>query len=343
MKAPIIGPKSAEKNSKIITTIPVKGVSQGTRIGLFFCNLVLDGLESFLIKPFFFKSNKKFRLPNNDFGGFWSKTGQSLLQPNVHKDIKIYSLRYLEELFIFGKCSLEQLKVIQLQLISFLKQKSVSVKGLDKFLGKIFNCGTKFNFLGFKFLFPHFNKELINQGKYTRLRYSPVQVENNAISAYKRSGPIMLIQPCILKCFFNRVKNVLSPKNTSTSVASRIIKLNLIIQEFYNYFAISATCRAQLKRLGFMLFTQFKKFLIRKYRSANKIRTYVFKKHFDNELKTFYEDKTYLIKPQKIFLYMETPSMGFLKPLRKQEFKNDLVNVQKNGYFIDNRFFYFEE
>lgn len=318
VKTPIIGPKSPDKNSKIITTIPVTGVPHGSIIGPLLCNMVLDGMEKFLMEPFF-RFNKLYKLSKDDIRCIVRKTGSSPTKRVTNRYIKIYPVRFADDIFIFGKCSLEQLKVIQSRLNLFLSQIGLSFQDSGKFLGKTFNRGTQFDYLGFKFLYPQFSKKLIDQGKYSKLRYSPMQIGNQSISTYKRSGPFLLIKPHLLKRFFNKLKNELSPKYTSTSVASRIIKLNSIIRRFYNYFAITNTSRQQLKRVGYTLFTQFRKFLIRKYKSVRKTTTYIFKKHFSNELNTFYEDKNYLITPYKTFPYggvaihMLTPSMDYLK------------------------------
>jgi hypothetical protein len=106
------------------------------------------------------------------------------------------------------------------------------------FLGKSFQPGTNFSYLGFKFIFPNYKSILIDKGKFTKLRYTPITLRFTNLSKFNRSSIFILITSTCFKRLKNKLKLQLNRKNSILSVKKMIDKINLILWKNLIYFSI---------------------------------------------------------------------------------------------------------
>lgn len=166
MYAPIYGPKAVECTN-FVKIVQKKGVPQGSVISPLICNIVLDGLENYVLNSLsyqYFFNSEEIKSISNEFENV--KLQQvNCFQKYFKNKVKVY--RYVDVVLIIGKGSYEQFLGISKRLVVFLAERGLIIKLSEDFV-QIFCPGASFKYLGFQFQFANFNDSKINKGKYTR-------------------------------------------------------------------------------------------------------------------------------------------------------------------------------
>lgn len=264
LTAPIYGPSShGDKN--LVKWTPTKGVPQGSILGPVICNSVLSGLDQFLTSGI----KKKFT-PNPE-----------------RKDLRVLSnisvIRFIDDILILGKGSDEDFSVMHHRLCEFLKMRGLSIKNYDQSpLFESFKPGSSFEYLGFKFIYPNTKTNSFHSGKFTK--YNPnnfIGYLRNILSSKGRSGPYLLIRSKSFKKVKYQLKEATSSKFACLEVYQIIDKINSVWRGSLNYFAITLSCRVQLGVLNSYIVKRIMKLLFIKFRSAPKLKSFVFERYYN--------------------------------------------------------------
>lgn len=320
LTAPIIG--SLYLGGPCVTINPNIGLNQGPLFNYLLFNLVLDGMQDYLcfnskVKPF---SKKTIQIT--------SKKGKHQNLLNQMSQNFLSCVRYCGSVFIFGHCTWVTLKKIQTYLKTFLITRGFHLKIFERFFGSVFEPGSRFSYLGFKFIFPNSNSYNLNIGKYTKMRYTPRSLK--FISGLKsiRSLIFILITPKCFKQLNFLLKKQLSRRNSSLPVKMMIDSLNLILVKSLNYFLIATSIQLQVSYLNHLIYRFFFKYLIQKFKSVPKTFTYIRKSFI--KAGSFIEDnsillKTYQIKSLNLQLQKICPPNWILNS-----------NIYLNSFFLSN-------
>jgi len=129
LKAKIFGCKTEDSFSKDYFSLK-KGVPQGSIIGPFCCNVVLDGLEKHLNS--IFPKNTRFDSDPNTVKytlKIHNKTKISKLNDRTIKPcVKIETIRFADDILIIAKMDSKQIFKVILALKNFLGQRGLSLK-----------------------------------------------------------------------------------------------------------------------------------------------------------------------------------------------------------------------
>jgi hypothetical protein len=274
-KAPIIGPDTVKGNT--IAIYPTEGLPHGSIISPILCNIVLDGLQDFIqdqLPERYHRSEKEIR-------DLHSKISNSI-KIKTSGNLSLFCVRYVDDILILAKCSIEEAMKMQKLLVDFLSNIGLKIENSSEFQGKLFEPGNSFEYLGFKFIYPDLKKyKTFTRGKYTKFRITPITLARDVKSMYSNSGIFLLISKFSLQKFKDRLKKQLSKKHSYLEVVRMIDSLNIMIQVFLNYYNLTYTIYSQLLPINDLLYKSFYKYLLRKYSSVPKIYTYI-KKNFKN-------------------------------------------------------------
>lgn len=326
-KAPIVGPETVK--GKIIKIQPTEGVPQGSIIGQLLCNIVLDGLQDYIqnqLPERYNCSEREMRYLN------FKITGSSIIRSSTY--LSLFCVRYADDILILAKCSNEQIKKIQKLLVEFLSYIGLEIKNSSEFQGKLFEPGSSFEYLGFKFIYPDFRKKkTFDKGKYTKFKITPMNLAQNVKSRYLNNNIFLLVSKPSLQKFKDNLKKQLSKKHSYLSVDKMVDSLNTMMRVFLNYYNITSTVSAQLLPINDLLHKSFYKYLLRKYSSVPKIYTYI-KKNFKNGNRFSSGNKTLLrvndIKP------LESVALPFIAPSNEYLQANLYLDTYIVGKKINN-------
>lgn len=285
--APIIG--SLYFGGPCVTVNPSVGLNQGPLLNYLLFNLILDGIQDYLyfnslsIKNIYVISKKEKQQKK-----LFNQTSQKFLS----------CVRYCGSVFIFGQCTWDVFKKVQVHLKFFLITRGFYLKKFERFSGSIFQPGSQFSYLGFKFVFPNYKSHNLNIGKYTKMRYTPSSLKFSSLSKSTRSSIFILITPKCFKYIKYLLKKQLSRRNSSLPVKMMIALINLILGKSLNYFVIETSIQLQVSYLNHLIYRFFFKYLIQKFKSVPKTFTYIRKKFI--RAGSFTEDNFILLKTYQI-------------------------------------------
>lgn len=276
LTAPIYGTESHDKKiyKKII---PTEGVPQGSVLGPGICNNVLNGLE--------------YTLTHDLSQKYYTEKGKRINR-------KIKCIRFIDDILIIGKSENETFQIIHDKLIMFLKERGLNIKNDEqKFF--VFKPGTSFSFLGFVFTYPDINLKRFKNGKYTKFVSSDFFNKlKNLQSADKRRKLLITIRPKSINRLKLKLKLNTDRNKTYLSVKEIISNVNSVWLGSLNYFAITNSCRRQLKVLEAYLIKRIKKMLYWKYSSMPKLHSFVYNEYFKEN--TWCDGDTKLWKINKV-------------------------------------------
>lgn len=285
---------------------------QGSIIGPMICNIVLDGLQDFIQDnlPIRYKRSKE-ELEYIEY-----KLGEKPSSSNSYAYLKVFCVRYVDDMLILGKCLKLHIKKIQSLLIRFLSYRGLEIKNPLIFQGKRFKPGVSFDYLGFTFKYPNFNSVSFDKGKYTKLGFNPMRVVDKTLVRYSRSSPYLLVKNSFLKGLKNSLRTQLSKKNCYLSVKTMIDKVNATLKNFLNYCNLTATIKKQLLPINNLLHKWFYRYLLRKFSSVPKIYSFI-KTNFRDQNRFKDKNKVLLkvtdINPlESVALVFVAPSSEFL-------------------------------
>jgi len=270
----ITGP--SVENGKIVTEIPMKNVLQSSIIGSMFCNFVFDGLQDHMEQAV-------------------RKWVYRLTYKKINFPVKLFCLRYVDDIFIFGKFSWDQLKFLQSVLASFLTNRGLKIKNFINKIVMTFKPGISFKYLGFKFLFPYIKVSKLDRGKFTKQKFTHTTDSWKNMSRSNRSLPIIIIDPDRYARIKLILREQLSRKNTPLSIRTMIEKLNQILWGAMSYYLFTKTIRKQISPLNNFIHKKFYKYLLSKYSSKPKVYTYTKKNFIVKNNFTSSERKTLLV------------------------------------------------
>ena len=269
LRAPIYGPLTFGSN-KLIKILPKCGVPQGSVIGPTICNIVLDGLEQFLLQGTSYKHKR-----TQEEVQLIRKFSKVSTYDQEWCTTRLRVLRFADDILILGKASMEEFEGIRTKLNIFIKSRGLSLKKANSDI-EIFKPGSKFDYLGFRFIYTNIKHKALNKGKYTKFSwYSPFISLRGHVSAKSRSGLLMLMSPAVYKKIKNDIRMLLSPKICPSPVSFIIDKVNCLLQGVCKYYGVTRTIRSQLKVLDYYIYKRFKKILYRKFGSKPGVRSFV--------------------------------------------------------------------
>jgi retron-type reverse transcriptase len=283
----IIGPESS--GGKNIELKPTSGIPQGSIIGPPICNIVLDGLQDFIQENL---PTRYTRSPE-ELGYIKFKSLGKLSRSVSRAYIQLFCIRYADDILILAKCLKVHMKKIQELLVTFLNKISLSIKSPSIFQGRLFKPGSSFEYLGFKFIYPHLNKPNFDKGKFTKVKYTPMSVATGEATRYSRSGPYLLVQNRSFDNIKTKLKTQLNAINSYVPPDVMIDKLNSILRGALNYYNLTGTITKQLLPLNDLLHRFFYKYLLRRYSSKPKIYTFI-RKNFRKDKRFSAENKVLL-------------------------------------------------
>jgi hypothetical protein len=296
--APIFGLRD-KGSTKVTSYIPTSGVPEGSIIGSLICNIILDGLNDYLIETF----PKSFQISDQTKAFIEKKTGKPASKGVINQKTFLHVVRYADDIIIFAKCNLEHLKPIQKALVEFLKERGLSINEHYRFQGHNFNYGDKFNYLGFRFILPDSKSPKVDSGKYTKKKYTPLTTSYINLTRYTRSHLIVIIENRCMQTFKDKIKKQISAKFSTMSLKNLIDKVNSMLRGFLNYFnLLHLNVSEQLKQLDHLIHRLFYKLLLRKFSSMPKLHT-MLKKRFKKNGIFYSEEGNVLLQARKFKPY----------------------------------------
>lgn len=105
LTAPLIG--SFKKDGRIVKEISTKGVPQSSFIGPICCNFVFDGLQNNMEQAL---EKLVYRLTDKEITFLTKKFGTNFTYKKINSHVKLFCLRYADDIFLFSKFSWDQSK-----------------------------------------------------------------------------------------------------------------------------------------------------------------------------------------------------------------------------------------
>jgi len=236
--APIYGTKVA-RCQNFVKVVPRRGVFQGSGIGPLICNIVLDGLENYLLNPLsyqYFFNSEEIKCIHKKFG---NTKMQQYSYLNKYSRVKIKIYRYIDDLLIIGKGSYEQFLTISKRLIVFLAERGLFIKNSENPV-QVFCPGAKFEYLGFQFQLANRKDPKINKGKYIRYSYlQPFILLRSFCSVEFRSGLLIIIRNKLYKAIKLTFCYLFMRNRAVFSVEKVIKKYNQWLSGVVNYFGLN--------------------------------------------------------------------------------------------------------
>jgi hypothetical protein len=133
--------------SKIIKEMPTRGVLQKSFIGLICCNFVCDGLQDHMEQAL---KQSVFRFTEKEITFLTKKLGTNSTYKRINHPVKVFCMRYVDDILVFGKFSWCQARSLQSALEIFLIGRGLKIKDSRSKTFIAFKPGTSFKYLGFK-------------------------------------------------------------------------------------------------------------------------------------------------------------------------------------------------
>jgi hypothetical protein len=329
--APIIGP--VKKDSKTMIFVKPKiGISQSGIIGPGICNLVLDGIDDLLLK---LKRNNKLFLKhtlNNKVKSSWSRVFSSMRISKKHylPKIEITYLRYANDIIFYGYHNKKIFSKIKKEITRFLTKRGFTIKSLNNIFQ--FKPKSAFLFLGHKYISPSkFRKQKLNNGRFTKKKYTLLNIVKNRFATNLRSRIFVTISPNAYKRFKYSIRKIFKKGHFYMSVAQVISILNKKMKSFVYSFLNTDKIRIQFNSLDNSIRKWFWKWLKKKYSSKPKLLTFLYEK-FLNGNNFFTAEKKILI-PLRI-INVNNQQLFLKMLLLKAPFKKNIfLNIEAYDQF----------
>jgi hypothetical protein len=214
-------------------------VSQGSIIGPLICNMVLDGLENYVLNPLSYQYFFNFEETENICKKFENAKIQQSSFFYKYSKVKVKMYRYIDDILIIGKGSYEQFLNISKRLILFLAERKLFLKNSEN-LVRVFYPGVKFEYLGFQFQFVNYKSLKFNKGKYTRYSYTkPFVVVRGFHSALFYNNLLLIILNKVYKAIKLNFRYLFIRNRTVLPVEILIKKYNQWLSGVVNYFCLN--------------------------------------------------------------------------------------------------------
>lgn len=230
------------RKNKNVKFRAIAGVAKSPILSSIVCNVALDGFQDFI------QDNlpNRYKRSREELDCLRYQIGKKPSSLAFHAYLRVFCIRYVDDMLILGKCFKLYFKRIQNLLVKFLSQKGLEIKNAFLFQGKRFKPGFFIDYLGFRFKYPNMNSVNFDKGKYTKFKFSPINIVDETLSRYARSGPYLLVQSSFMKKIKNSLKVQLSKKNSYISAKIMIGKVNTILRINLNYYNLTSTIKKQL-------------------------------------------------------------------------------------------------
>lgn len=159
-----------EERGNVIKRVPTKSVSMGFIVELICCNFVFDGLQDHMEQAL---QKSVSRLTGNEIIFLTKKLGTSSVYHKINHPVKVFCMRYIDDICVFGKFSRCQAKFLQSALEIFLIDRGLKMKDFNSKVFITYRPGKSFKYLGFKFVFPHIRAFKLNHGRFTKQKITP--------------------------------------------------------------------------------------------------------------------------------------------------------------------------
>nr|UBY46128.1 hypothetical protein [Porphyridium purpureum] len=234
-------------------------------------NCITSGFEEFCFK----RSNCKYSKKTSSSSSYRSRP-------------KILFLMYLSNVLIIGKNPKVNFLIVFDRITTFLAVRGFNMKNSNTVV-QTFSPKFSFKFLGHRFIkYPSFRSTWLQ-----KLNYKAITTRNQHI--YSNNSFLTLIDNKLLNAVSFQIKNFLSRKNTPLPVDLLIKKVNKLVYKTVIYFSYFNSIQSQLKYLDHVIFKQFWSFLVNKFRSIKKVKSFV-KKNFYTEKNRIFSGTVTLLR-----------------------------------------------
>lgn len=242
---------------------------QSSIIGHTLCSIILDGLQDFIqdnLPVKYKKPEKKLEIKY--------KRGNKLIYSASYASLKVFCVRYADEVLILGKCLKLHAKRIQSLFVEFLDQRGLKIKNGSTFHSKRLKPDFSINYLGFTFKYPNISSGLFSKKKFTKAKFNPISTSDKILSRYFQAESYLLFFNSFFKKLKITLKVQLSRRNNYLTVEKMIDEINTTLITALNCCDSIWIAKKQLLPINNLLHKLFYKYLLRKFSSVPK--TYEF-------------------------------------------------------------------
>lgn len=262
-------------------------------------NFVLDNIVNYLLKNLpsnYLFDNKEINRIRNCFGDSYVKEFKKLVSWPV---IWIWVYRSSNEILILGQASQKQFLQMHNHLILFFKKCGLINNKKKENSVKVFMPGAYFDFLEFQFQCANSKNWRIYKKKYSLNQFC--------------NRFIIIIRSKTYKYISISFKTLFKGNKVNFPVAILIKSYNKWLIGVVKYFGLIKDTWIQLLKLNHFAYLKFKRFIIWKFSSKPKLKTFIREKYFTSDY--LVKDCSFIqLKVQDILFY-EKPSFSSISPI----------------------------